>query len=92
MAGAAAVRRAAERIWAGTANPDGSGLLERGTEFEPTPADAFDPFVVNALVRLARLSESLVELLRDCPEADVRLSAAVLAARAYPIRATFDGG
>jgi hypothetical protein len=92
VAGAAAVRRAAERIWAGTANPDGFGLLERGTEFDPTPTEAFDPLVVNALVRLARLSESVVELLRDCPETEVRRSAAVLAARAYPIRATFDGG
>jgi hypothetical protein len=91
VAAAAAVRRAAERLWAATANPDGPGLLERGREFAPTPAAAFDPLVVSALVRLARLSESVAELLRDCPEPSVRRSAAVLAARAYPIRAAFDG-
>jgi hypothetical protein len=47
---------------------------------------------VDAVVRLAHLAESLAELLRDCPDASVRRSAAVLAARAHPVRAALDGG
>ena len=89
-AGAAAVRRAASRIWSGTANPDGRGLLERGHEFEPKAADAFDPVVLDSVLRLARLAESVAELLRDCPDASARRSAAVLAARAHPVRAALD--
>ena len=77
-------------MWAATANPDGPGLLERGREFEPMPIDQFDRDVVGALIRLARLSESVAETLRDCPDANVRRSVAILAARAYPIRAAFD--
>jgi hypothetical protein len=77
-------------VWAASANPDGPGLLERGREFEATPVDQFDPVVVGALVRLARLSDSMAETLRDCPDACVRRSAAILAARAHPIRAAFD--
>jgi hypothetical protein len=91
-AAAAAVRRAANRIWSGTANPDGRGLLEYGHEFEPTGADAFDPIVLESVLRLARLAESVAELLRDCPDAGVRRSVAVLAARAHPVRAAFDAG
>jgi hypothetical protein len=48
--------------------------------------------VVSGVVRLARLAESVAELLRDCPDAEARRSAAVLAARAHPVRAAFDGG
>jgi hypothetical protein len=90
VARAAAVRAAARRIWSATANPDGPGLLERGREFEPVLVDDWDPLVVDGLVRLARLADAVAEALRDCPEASVRRSAAVLAARAHPIRAALD--
>ena len=86
------VQRAAARLWAATANPDGPGLLERGLEFGATAAaDRADPLVVEALVRLARLSDSVAEDLRDCPDPAVRRSAAVLAARAHPILAGLGG-
>jgi hypothetical protein len=65
-------------------------LLEPGHEFEPSLAEDFDPFVVESLVRLTRLAESASELLRDCPDAQIRRSAAVLAARAHPVRAALD--
>jgi hypothetical protein len=81
------VRRQAQRIWSATANPDGPGLLERGLEYQPRDSTAFDPRVIEGLVRLARLAESVADTLRDCPDADVRRSAAILAARAHPIRA-----
>jgi hypothetical protein len=67
-------------------------VLECGREFSPTRVDELDPAVVDALVRLARLAESVAELLRDSPDAGVRRSAAVLAARAHPLRAALDGG
>jgi hypothetical protein len=38
-------------------------------------------------MRLARLADSLTELLLEVPDAEVRRSAAVLAARAHPILA-----
>jgi hypothetical protein len=82
--------REARRIWSATANSDGPGLLERGLEYQPRDGTAFDPMVVEGLVRLARLAESIGEKLRDCPDADVRRSAAILAARAHPIRAALD--
>lgn len=85
------VEEEATRIWSATANPDGAGLLERGSEFQPT-VEEFEPIVVNALVRLSRLAESIAGELRDCPEPAVRRSAAVLAARAHPVLAAFDGG
>jgi len=67
-------------------------LLERGLEFGATAAaDRADPLVVEALVRLARLSDSVAEDLRDCPDPAVRRSAAVLAARAHPILAGLGG-
>ena len=65
-------------------------MLERGREFDPTRPEEFDPRVVEAVVRLARLAESLGEVLRDCPDAGLRRSAAVLAARAHPVRAALD--
>jgi hypothetical protein len=92
VAKAAAARAAARRIWSATANPDGAGLLERGREFAPTRGDALEPQVVELVVRLARLAESVAEVLRECPEPSVRRSAAVLAARAHPVRAALDGG
>ena len=91
MARAAAVAAAAKRIWTATANPDGPGLLERGREYQPRRTEDFEPLVVEALVRLARLTDSVAETLRDYPDANVRRSAAVLAARSHPIRAAFDG-
>jgi hypothetical protein len=65
-------------------------VLERGREYQPTNVDDFDPTVVDALVRLARLTDSVAETLRDLPDANVRRSTAVLAARAHPVRAAFD--
>jgi hypothetical protein len=47
--------------------------------------------VVNGLVRLARLAESVSHVLREHPDAEVRRSAAVLAARAHPLLAALDG-
>jgi hypothetical protein len=54
--------------------------------------DELEPRVVELVVRLARLAESVAEILRECPEPSVRRSAAVLAARAHPVRAALDGG
>jgi hypothetical protein len=65
-------------------------MLERGREFQPTQANALDPVLLDGVVRLARLAETVSHTLRDCPDASVRLSAAVLAARAHPILAAFD--
>jgi hypothetical protein len=91
VAKAAAVAAAARRIWSATANPDGPGLLERGREFQPRRIEDFDPLVVQALIRLARLTDSVADSLREHPDTDIRLSAAVVAARAHPIRAALDG-
>jgi hypothetical protein len=90
VAAAAAARRVARRIWSGTANPDGPGLLERGREFQPTRLSDLDAEVIAAVVRLARLADSLSEPLRDSPDKEVRRSAAILAARAHPVLAAFD--
>ena len=84
------VRRLAGRVWRATANPDGPGLLERGSEYQPVLQADLDAQVVHALVRLARLSDSVAEALRESPDAAVRRSAAVLAARAHPVRAGLD--
>ena len=92
VAKAGAVRAAASRLWASTANPDGAGLLERGREFEPTQPAEFDPTAAEAVKRIARLSDRVAEVLRDCPDASVRRSAAILAARAHPILAALDDG
>lgn len=89
-AASARVRGQARRIWSATANPDGPGLLERGLEYEARNRTAFDPIVVDGLVRLANLAESVGDRLRECPDADVRRSAAILAARAHPVLAAFD--
>jgi len=78
----------------GTANPEGPGLLVRGHEYAPLLRSDFDAeraaLVVDALVRLARLAGATADALRECPDPAVRRSAAILAARAYPIRAAFD--
>jgi len=54
-------------------------------------APGLDPFVVEALLRMARLAGSVGDALRDCPDASVRRSAAILAARAHPLTAALDG-
>jgi hypothetical protein len=66
-------------------------VLEYGREYTPTRGTAFDQDVTRALVRLARLAEDVSRVLRDHPDPLVRRSAAVLAARAHPIRAALDG-
>jgi hypothetical protein len=73
-----------------TANPDGRGLLLRGREPRPALWAEFDADVVDGLLRLARLAASVADSLRDHPRATVRRSAAVLAARAHPLRAGLD--
>jgi len=45
---------------------------------------------VNGLLRLARLAQSISQVLREHPDAGVRRSAAVLAARAHPLLAALD--
>jgi hypothetical protein len=84
------ITRIAARVWDGTANPDGPGLHLRGLEYQPAQRADFDPSVLDGLMRLARLAETVADALRECPDASVRRSAAVLAARAHPIRAAFD--
>jgi hypothetical protein len=59
-------------------------------ESQPLPYQELDALVVGALIRLARLAGSAADALRECPDPAVRRSAAILAARAHPIRAAFD--
>jgi hypothetical protein len=66
-------------------------LLLRGLEYQPAQRSDFDAPLVDALIRLARLSEEVAAALQDCPDAHVRRSAAVLAARAHPLRVALDG-
>ncbi len=87
-----AVAREVARLLNGTADPDGRGLLLRGREYQPLRRTDVDPVVLESVLRLARLAETAAEQLRQHPDAAVRRSAAVLAARAHPIRAAFDGG
>jgi hypothetical protein len=88
------VRRRAALLLEATANPDGPGLLLRGHEHQPLLRADLDDAAAgsSALIRLARLAESVAESLKDCPDASVRRSAAVLAARAHPIRVGLDDG
>jgi len=65
-------------------------LLLRGREYRPAQREDFDPFAIDALIRMARLAGTVADTLRDCPDAHVRRSAAILAARAHPLRAAFD--
>jgi hypothetical protein len=80
----------AARLWDGTANPEGAGLLLRGEESVPLLKSDLQPWIVEALVRLARLSAEVADTLAECPDERVRRSAAVLAARAHPLRVAFD--
>ena len=89
-AAAAAVARSAQQILNGTANPNGPGLLLRGLEYQPVQRTDLDPLVVAALIRLARLAGTVADTLAERPDTRVRRSAALLAARAHPIRAAFD--
>jgi hypothetical protein len=50
-----------------------------------------EPVVVNGLLRLARLADSVSQTLRHHPDPSVRRSVAVLAARAHPLLAGLDG-
>jgi hypothetical protein len=84
------IRLVARRILEGTANPDSKGLLLHGREYQPSVRSDFDPLVLDGLIRLARLAGTVADALRECPDAKVRRSAAVVAARAHPIRAAFD--
>jgi hypothetical protein len=63
----------------------------RGLEYQPVTRAGFDPHLVEPLVRLARLAERNAAVLREHPDPAVRRSAAVLAARAHPLRAGLDG-
>ena len=83
----AAARRQITQILAGTADPDGRGLLLPGFEFQPRPRSAFEPQLVDGLLRLARLAESLGPTLHEHPDPLARRSAAVLGAQAHPLRA-----
>ena len=65
-------------------------MLLRGCEYQPCSRTDFDPLVLEGLLRLARLADSVADTLRDCPDPKVRRSAAVLAARAHPLLAAFD--
>ncbi len=74
----------------GTADPDGRGLLLRGREFQPVSRGQVDPHLLDSLLRLARLAETVAAVLRDHPAPAIRRSAAIVAARAHPLRAAFD--
>lgn len=65
-------------------------MLLRGDEYQPSFRPDFDPLVLDGLLRMARLAGTVADALRDCPNPHVRRSAAVLAARAHPLRAAFD--
>jgi len=86
----AAARKTARALLDGTADPDGRGLLLRGLEFQPVARHSVDQHVLDSLLRLARLAESVAVALRDHPHPAVRRSAAIVAARAHPLRAAFD--
>ncbi len=82
----AAARSLVRQILDGSADADDRGLLLRGLELQPRPRTSFEPLLLNGLLRLARLAEELGPSLRDHPDAEVRRSAALLAARAHPLR------
>jgi hypothetical protein len=83
-------RAVARSLLDATADPDGRGLLLRGQEYQPVARRDLDPQIVEPLLRLARLADSLSVTFRHHPDPQVRRSAAVLAARAHPIRAALD--
>lgn len=84
------VRRTAHQLLHATANPDAPGVLLRGREHQPVQRDAFDPLVLQSMLRLARLAAAAADRLKDHPDPAVRRSLAVLAARAHPLIAAFD--
>jgi hypothetical protein len=86
----ASVRAEAASLLEGAADPDGRGLLLRGLEYQPLARANVDPRLLEVLLRLARLAESAGRDLCQHPDSRVRRSAAVLAARAHPLRAAFD--
>jgi hypothetical protein len=61
--------------------------LRRGLEYQPVTRADLEPRLVESLIRLARLADSVAESLREHPDSAVRRSAAILAARAHPVRA-----
>lgn len=72
------------------ADTGGRGLLLRGEEVTPIRvADLAEGSAMQvaaaAMLRLGVVAQRAAELLRDHPDADVRRSAAVLAARAHPL-------
>jgi hypothetical protein len=73
-----------------TADPEGRGLQLRGLEPLPVRRGDLEPVVVDGLLRLARLADAVGPTLRRHPDAGVRGSAAVLAARAHPLLAGLD--
>ncbi|HEY0581400.1 MAG TPA: hypothetical protein VGE94_04410, partial [Chloroflexota bacterium] len=87
----AEVERLVARLLDATADADGRGLLLRGEEYQPRTRADFDASVVEPLLRLARLAESAADAVRDNPDQRVRRAAAVLAARAHPLRTALDG-
>ena len=61
-----------------------------GREYQPALRAEFDSLVLGGLLRLAHLAGTVADALRECPDTRVRRSAAILAARAHPLRAAFD--
>lgn len=79
------VRREAARLFSAAGDTEPNGLVLPGSEFDRATVEDFDPVVLDAVSRLARLSASLSEPLGNHPDAQVRRSAAILAARAHPL-------
>ncbi|GAC1314812.1 MAG: hypothetical protein NVSMB2_04890 [Chloroflexota bacterium] len=79
------VRREATRLFSASGDTEPTGLVLAGDEFERARLDTFDPVVLDAVTRLARLAASLCETLGSHPDGDVRRSVALLAARAHPL-------
>lgn len=79
------MRREAARLFSAAGDTEPNGLVLPGSEFDRARLEDFDPVVLDAVSRLARLSASLADTLGDHPDAHVRQSAAILAARAHPL-------
>ena len=78
-------RRDAGRLFSAAGETEPTGLILAGAGAGRARLESFDPRVVTAVTRLARLAASLTETLGDHPDAAVRRSVAILAARAYPV-------
>jgi hypothetical protein len=65
-------------------------LLLRGSETSPRQRADFDQHLIDGLLRLARLADSVASYVRDHPDQQVRRSAAILAAQAHPLRAAWN--